>query len=266
MSHVIENEETLTRFGFLFEQGGVHLARTMMFHELATLLDDPNGPPKSRAELVEEVDAQNALGKKSVQSRKLTVRHLSKLYAFESSCTLYRSLSFLWAREEEGRQLLSFLVAYARDAILQATTGWVLDLGEDEPAAKQQLEAFVDNLCPGRFSTATLESTTRNLLGTWTQSGHLVGHSRKKRQRVKPTPASVAMALLMGTLRGGRGELLFETEYMKLLDCSVSQGMELAETASRKGWINTRRIGQVVEVSFPRLLNTDEQELIREQN
>ena len=70
----------------------------------------------------------------------------------------------------------------------------------------------------------------------------------------------------MGYICGARGETLIETEYAKLLDCSPDRAIELAESASRRGWIVVKRIGSVIEVLFPILLNAQEQEWVREQS
>ena len=41
--------------------------------------------------------------------------------------------------------------------------------------------------------------------------------------------------------------------------------MELAEEASRRGWIVVKRLGDVVEVLFPNLLRAEDLECVREQ-
>jgi hypothetical protein len=87
---------------------------------------------------------------------------------------------------------------------------------------------------------------------------------KKIRAAVQPTPGAAALALLLGYMEGTRGELLFETKYTKLLDAAPERCMELAEQASRRGWIVCNRIGTVVEVRFPQLLTAEEQEAIRE--
>jgi hypothetical protein len=51
-----------------------------------------------------------------------------------------------------------------------------------------------------------------------------------------------------------------------LLDCSLDKMIELAEDASRRGWITLKRVGQVVEVLFPNLITAQEMEWLREQN
>jgi hypothetical protein len=67
-------------------------------------------------------------------------------------------------------------------------------------------------------------------------------------------------------LSGVRGQALFQTEYIKLLDCTFDKAVELAEEASRKGWIVFKRIGDVIEVLFPNLINQEDMEKLREQS
>ena len=94
----------------------------------------------------------------------------------------------------------------------------------------------------------------------------LAGKVKKVRSRADSTPGSVSYALLLGYLAGARGEFLFKTEHAKLLDCSMEHATELAEEASRRGWIVFKRLGNVMEVSFPNLLTAREMEWVREQN
>jgi len=65
---------------------------------------------------------------------------------------------------------------------------------------------------------------------------------------------------------GFRGEALFMTNFARLLDCSLEKAMELAEEASRRGWIVFKRIGNVIDVQFPSILTTEERSWILDQN
>lgn len=259
------NGNVLQRFGFSFEKGGAHLARTMMLNDLSVLLQ--NGRiEQSRDQLLSAINDDNVLGKRSAQSRKLAARHLGKLYGFDERLPIYRAFAFLWQREDCGRPLLALLIAYVRDAVLRSSAPFIFQMKEGEPFEREALESFIDQLQPGRFSAAMLKSAAQNLAGTWTQSGHLLGRVKKTRRFVEPTPASVALALLLSYVTGHRGQLIFESEYVKLLDCSPNQGMELAEAAASKGWIDFKRVGSIMEVSFPRLLTEVEREWLLEQD
>lgn len=254
------------RLGFRIERGGAHTARTMMLEELKTLLAFVNQPKAARADYFRAIDEENCLGKRSGKTRRLTYRHLVDLYALNPSTTIFRALLFFWQRDVTGQPLLALLCAYARDAILRSTAPFMLKFPVSSPVIREELEAFIDNLEPNRFSKATLKSTAQNINSTWTQSGHLRGRVKKVRSTPTSTAGSVAFALLLGYLSGARGKSLFQTEYAKLLDCSFERALELAEEASRRGWIVLKRVGDVIEVLFPNLLNTQEMEWIREQS
>jgi len=257
---------SLERYGFSQERGSAHMARTMMLLELRHLLDSvPASSPTSTA-YVQAIEEDNCLGKRSHRTRVLTRRHLMDLYALSPDTTLFRTLRYFWQRDSEGRPLIAALCAYARDPLLRITAPFVLKLSEGQVFSREALEEYLEKKYPGRFSKATLISTAQNLASSWTQIGHLSGRVKKVRSKAKSTAGSTAYALFLGFLTGERGESLFKTDYARLLDCSFERAVELAETASRKGWIVFKRVSNVIEVLFPALLTQQEMEWIREQN
>lgn len=260
------NAIKLTRFGYRFGRGGVHSSRTMMLTELRALLSYVDKADASKAEYLEAIQTVNCLGKRSGKTRVLTYRHLVELYTLDPSFVLFRALRFFWQRDTSGQPLLAALLAYSRDPIFRSSASIVLAYQEGATVAREVLEDFIDNQEHGRFSPATLKSTAQNINATWTQAGHLTGRARKVRTQALATPGAVAFALLLGYLAGQRGENLFSSEYMRLLDCSFNRAIELAEDASRRGWITLKRVGQVIEVVFPNLITAQEMEWLREQN
>ena len=258
-------EEKLGRFGFRSGRGGAHGARSMMLDELRSLFLFVEDADASRETYAKAIENDNCLGKRSVKTRKITTSHIIELYALDPRIALFRSLRFFWRRDEEGQPLLALLCAFARDAILRMSSPFVFQAHETDRVTRESLEEFLESLEPGRFSRATLKSTAQNVNSTWTQSGHLKGKVKKVRSRAKATPGSTAYALFLGYLQGIRGEALFSSEYAKLLDCTVDRAIELAEEASRRGWIVFKRVGKVVEVLFPHLITEQEVEWIREQ-
>lgn len=255
-SQLKKRSQRLERFGFTFNEGGAHLARSMMFEDLSDLLTDDR-IECSRDELVAAIEHENVLGKRSVRSRKLTARHLISLYSLNPSLPIYHAMLYLWQRSTGSRPQLALLTAYVRDRVLRDCTPFVQMMQPGDLYRREILEVFIDKLQPGRFSKSTLESVAQHVATTWTHAGLLVGGTKKSRQVLQPDPAAVAFALLLSFVRGDRGELMFESEYVKLLDCSTGQAMELAEAAGARGWINFKRIGSIVEVEFPRLLIND---------
>ena len=256
----------LTRFGFKYEKGGAHIARTMMLDELRALLDFLRKQEAAKEEYKDAITEANCLGKRSGKTRILTYRHLVDLYALDPSLLLYRALLYFWNKDDEAQPLLALLCAYTRDAVLRSAAPFILKVQEGTTVTRESLEAFIDSQESNRFSPATLKSVAQNINATFTKSGHLHGKVRKVRTRAMPTAGSVAYALLLGYLTGGRGQLLFQTEYIKLLECSFDKAIELAEEASRKGWITFKRVGDVLEVAFPNVMHREEMEWLREQN
>ncbi len=256
----------ISRFGFKPEKGGVHTSRTMMLVELQTLLSCVSNPNSSKTDYIRAIDEDNCLGKRSGRTRKLTARHLIALYALDPSVTVFRALRYFWNRDTQGQPLLALMCAYARDPLLRLSADFILKFDKNEVITRKALEEYIDSKDPGHFSRATLSSTAQNLNSTWTKSGYLIGKAKKTRAKAMATPGSVSYGLFLGYLMGFRGEALFMTNFAHLLDCSLEKAMELAEEASRRGWIVFKRIGNVIDVQFPSILTAEEREWIIDQN
>jgi hypothetical protein len=78
-----EKNKHLARFGFSFQRGGAHTARTMMLEELGALLTYVDHPKADRSDYLQAIDDQNCLGKRSGKTRVLTYRHLVDLYSLD---------------------------------------------------------------------------------------------------------------------------------------------------------------------------------------
>jgi hypothetical protein len=261
-----ERNKLLSRFGFSFARGGTHTARTIMLDELRELLSNVGSPDAQKSDYQRAVENENCLLKRTGQTRSRTYQHLVDLYSLDRNIVLFRNLVHFWERDTDAQPLLALLCAYARDPILRATAPFILACQEGSIVTRQAVETFINELEPGRFSDATLKSTAQNINSSWTKSGHLSGQAIKVRSRAQPAPGAVSYALLLGYLTGVRGRALFETEYTKLLDCGFDQSLELAQEASRKGWIVVNRVSDIIEVLFPRLINKEEMEWLREQS
>ena len=259
-------ETKLTRFGFSFDKGGAHQARTMMFQDLTTLIEYVDNPEALKKDYIQAIENDNCLGKKSGQTRKISSRHLKSLYCLDPDITLFRAMLFFWNRDQKSRPLLALLCTIARDAVFRMSVPFIKSFVDGQGVEKKALEKFIEERNPERFSPATLGAISRNINATWTQSGHLTGRVKKIRSLVHPSPGAVSYALLLGFLSGIRGESLFHTEYSQILDCPIEKLIELAEEASRKGWIVFKKVGNIMEVLFPNLLTPQELEWVHEQN
>ena len=264
---MVPSQKKLDLFGFNMKAGGgVHTSRTIMLLELETLLSRVADSSSEKAVYQLAIVDDNCLSKRTENTRKLTFQHLVELYGLSSDIILFRALLFFWKRDVDAQPLLALLCAYARDPLLRTATPYMLALKDGNIMAREALEQHLEGLFPGRFSPATLKSTAQNLNSSWTKSGHLTGKALKRRTPVTPTAGALSYALFLGYLSGVRGQALLTSDYVRILNCPVSLALTLAEEASRKGWMVWKRVGDVMEVHFPNLINLQEAEWIREQS
>ena len=209
--------------------------------------------------------AQNCLNKRSAKTRDLTYRHLIDLYGLDEALLSFRALCFFWGRDPDGRPLMALLASLARDGLLLETTPVVFKQSIGSRVSREMIETAISQRHPDRFSPATLKSLAQNINASLTQSGHLHGRANKFRQSPIATPGTVAYALLLGFASGARGPELFETIYMRAQDLPQEATITLAEQAHRKGWLSFKRIGDVMEVAFPKLITPQDVEAMNEQ-
>ena len=77
--------------------------------------------------------------------------------------------------------------------------------------------------------------------------------ARPYAMRFDPSPAAVAMALVIGATEGASGERLF-LRIRKAVARAVADAHDRAHDASRKGWLEYRSLGSVTEVDLTKLL------------
>jgi hypothetical protein len=240
-------------YGFINEPVGAHSSRTMMLAELRLLLA---ALPQSASleEYRSAVVDENALLKKTVPTRKVSFRWLRELYALDRKILLFRALRDLWDDDFQSQPLLAMLIALARDPLLKSTAERILSIPVGECITPTMIAEAVNTNFPNRYKPNTLASIGRNAISSWQQAGLLSGKLHKLRVRAQSRPTSVAYALLLGYLSGARGEALFRTFWCRLLDAPAHVLHEQALTASQRGWIEYRRMGDITEVGFRYLL------------
>ncbi len=255
MTVTMVREPEPTEAGFVSDPVGTHSSRTIMVSAVAQLFL-ASSPSTSYEELRRLVLEENVLQKSSMAGRAETFRRLRELYALDADVPLYRALRFFWSLAPAEEPMLAMLCALAREPVLRVSASLVLATAHGAALPKAAMEAHLALAFPDRYSAGVLAGMTRRILSSWTQSGHLVGRSRKVRAAPKTGPASAAYALLLGHLQGVRGGLLFETPWVAVLDVPSGLVHESAQDASRRGWIDYRRAGNVVDVQFHQALGT----------
>jgi hypothetical protein len=235
--------------------GGPSTSQTIMVSSLQHLLSAVP-PAAPRDAYRSAVMGENVLAKKTAGGREWAFRQLRRFYALDPHSVLFRALRDLWEDDASGQPLLALLCAIARDPVLRASASVILDAEPGAPVGRSDFEAAIEAAFPAAYKQNTRRTAAQNLSSSWTQSGHLHAErpTRKVRTHVRPTHAAVAYALLLGHLQGGRGEALFTTLWVQLLDQPRSRLFDLAASASQQGMLEFRHAGGLVDVTFHHLL------------
>ena len=243
--------------GFRWGEKGTHTSRTIMLDELEFLLA-ACAEDATREDYLSAIREDNCLGKRTVATRRSSGQRLIELYSLDPKVPLFRVMRRLWHADRNGRTLYALLLALARDPLLRVTAPAILRMLPGEELARQQLTDALRGSVGGRLNENILDKVVRNAASSWTQSGHLQGRGRKVRRKVMPTPATTAYALLLGYLTGARGGMLFQSLWAQVLDAPVGDLLNYALDAKRLGFLDMSQSGDVIEVSFSRLLGPDE--------
>jgi len=237
-------------FGLKFTPGGPHVSRTMMLTELGAVLTSvPQGSDVSdyRAAIL----VQNILGKATDSTRIESLRRLRELYALDEAKPIFGLLIKLYAIDPASLPLLAVQVAFGRDPTFRATAPPVIDATFGSRVETSSLTKAFAETFPNQYSELIQGQTGRHAASSWTQSGHLLGRTKKTRQKIKPTPAAVTMALFLGNISGYHGAAVFSNPWCRLLDLDADRAKGLGQDAHRAGLLNLRAVGEVVEISFP---------------
>lgn len=235
--------------GMSNEPSGTHTSRTMMLDELEGLLSGCP-PDASYDAYAGAIVNDNILRKKTLATRRKSLRHLRELYALRTDVPVFSALRALWSDDAEARPLLALLCATARDPLLRSTVEVITAARTDGAVETEAFRDAVERAFPGRFTSGVLARIGRNVASSWTQSGHLCGRDHKVRHPVTPTPASMAYALYLAHLSGETGPALFRTTWASMLDVPEGELRSVAAAASRQGWITFRSAADMTEVTF----------------
>ena len=240
-------------YGFRATTFGTIIGRSIMLEDLRRLLS-VCPPTADAAEYMSKVLYGNALGKPTVSARRFGFRNMCEFYSLDRDVLIFRVLRDLWDADPDAQPMLALFCATARDPILRAVTPFVMGLEPRAVAIPSMISQEAERKFPGKFGANSLRSLGRNAASSWEQAGLLFGKREKERDQPLVSPTSVTYALFLGDLCGFRGRALFNTFWTRMLDAPEQVLREHAATASRRGWIEYRAAGGVVEVSFRYLM------------
>ena len=223
-----------------------------MLAELAALFDACDAMA-GRTDLVHAIVEENCLSKATVATRQLSAQRLTELYGLNLDIPLFRVLRFLWQYSDGGRSQLAILAALARDPLLAATASSVLPLAAGAELQRMPMRAALLRSVGDRLNDAILDKVCRNAASSWTQAGHLVGRTFKKRQLVSPTPVTLSYALFLAFSAGYRSGTVFTSPWVRILDVSPDKARSLAIEAKRFGLIDLNMSGDVIALDVSRM-------------
>ncbi len=241
--------------GFNYKLAGAHIRRSLMTVDLDTLLKYIHPQDAPFSDYYEAIVNENCLGKESQSNRKITATNLKYLYSLNNEYPIWTALRFLYEKDNNSLPLLALLCAFGRDELLRAYLPFLLSKEHSVIIPRTDTEQFYDELYPGRFSPAMLKSLAQNINGSYTLTGHLLGRTRKTRNKPEVNTAAAVYAVYLSSLQGNRGMSLLSTDFIKILEINKDEAIEQLQIASQKGWVNLKYMGEVLEVSFPHFPN-----------
>ena len=251
----IYQTERLILAGARFGARGTHTSRTMMLAELTELLRSvPVGAV--RAEYEAAVIDENVLGKTTTSNRRLTLQRLSELYGVDPQVPLFAVLRRLWDIDPPGRPVTALLCALARDPLLRSTAPYILSLGMGAEVPHTEHLASIRAHVDTRLNDSVLDKVRRNASSTWTQSGHLEGRVRKRRQSVTASFGAVALALWLGSLEGRIGEDLLRSFWMRVFDVPRHLIIDAVLRCKQAGLVYASIGGDVVQIDPSPVFNS----------
>ena len=249
--------------GFRDGDKGVHSSRTMMLDELSLLLEHAT-PTSTMDDFRRLAVTDNVLAKPTRMTREHSIRKLKALYGLDPALPLFRALTHLWPLDPPSRPLLALLVAVARDPLLRLALPPILELPVGSPVQPDLLAEPLVRLTHGRFSDTNLHAIAVRVLSTLTQSGHLVGKTDKHRAAPTATPVNAALALFIAYLDGRRAQSILTSTWVALLGTDRETTLELTRIASRRGLLDFRQVGEVIDLRFPDWLTRAEDDATHE--
>ncbi len=228
----------------------IHTSRTIMFSELASLMDHAIQDDNYLDSL-----SQNVINKKTNSGIKKTTGYLTALYGFDSTYPPFKALKYFWGfSDEQDKPILAFLYAIGHDYLLAESIPVVMDAKLGDKVSIDKFELNIDSFYPNRFSENTRKSLAQNIASSWKQAGFITGKVKNIRTQPLISYQVVAYALFMAYLNGLRGDFLMTSQWIKALSLSDSSIRELSVEAAKRDLLQYQFAGSVTAISFNNLI------------
>lgn len=240
-------EFATTDYGFVDSHSGMHTSRTMMFVELDALMSALPEPLSAKV-VREAILTENILGKATYSGRRNSANKLIALYGFTES-PLYAIFEMLYRASTTGRPALALLMALCRDGVLREVLPLLLNTAPGEPLGTEQVNSALLASEAVRFTEKTRRSTTRNILGSLRAAGFISRSQPTLRTAMVVDTQVITFAVLIAWMRGLRADDILASPYMLLLRVDSAQVTAALRAAHRAGLLNSRLLGDVVDLS-----------------
>jgi hypothetical protein len=197
---------------------------------------------------------ENVMLKPTESARYEGFRRIKQLYGLDQRNIVFRTLRTLWDQDSGGQPVLALLCAVARDPLLRASVDAVINMPPGTTVTAPFFEQIIHEVYPDRLTGKTLASVGQNIASSWTQSGHFTGRTQKTRKLIQPGPIITTYALFLAYLCEIRGDALFDSAWLGLLDTPKHILYEQAQQASQLGWLEYRHSGAITEITFRHFL------------
>jgi len=229
----------------------IHTSRTLMFAELAKVMDHAIQDDNYLDSL-----SQNVINKRTKSGVKRTTSFLITLYSFDLNNPSFKALKYFWQiSDEKNKPILALLYAIGHDYLLAESISTVVDAKLGDRVTVEKLEEDLESRYPGRYSEITRRAIANRIASSWKQAGFITGRIKNIRTQPDISFIVVAFAFFMAYLDGLRGDFILTSKWVKALSLSDSIVRELAIEAAKRDFMQYQFAGSVTAISFNNLTN-----------
>jgi hypothetical protein len=232
----------------------IHTSRTMMFAELAKVMDHSfNGD--NYLESLED----NVTGKKSNSGIGKTATYLKNLYGFDMKNPSFKAFKYFWGISEPiDKPLLALVYAIHNDFLLSESIQVVQATRLNDKAAIESFEENIEKSHPNQYSPNTRKSLAQNIASSWKQAGFIEGKVKNIRKQPEITYRVACFAFFLAYIKGERGDFIWNSLGVKALCLYESKLRALAIECAKRDLMQYQYAGGVTAISFHNLLKKQE--------
>lgn len=228
----------------------VHTARTIMFEELSIIMNYTEHLENPLVAL-----EQNVSGKQTMKNLNRTNAALKTLYVFDNNFIPFVLFKHFWQiSEESDKNYLTLIFAIGTDYLFRDSKDIILSLQPGESVKSSTLAQFIASKYENKFTPITMASASRNLISSWKQVNYLSKGKNNIRLKTAPGIHAVTFAFLISYLNGDRGSFLFQSQWVKVLDCSDDYLHNSLMEASGQDLLAYKSSGSVRIINFDNFL------------